>query len=304
MAIPAGAPIVRRVDHVVVAFDDVELPFRCFVETLGLPIAALSERDGTITSAVVNVGNANIELLRSGSHPALDACHPARIGGVVLDPPPVDQGLVAELDRRGVAHGQISSRIIEGRLPVVADTGPTSVDRFREACRKVGDATGFWVTVGREAGVESGPKWNWITVQGLGESLTVGLCEFFGAWADLEARAMSFVASAGGPLGVTTMQLVAIECADSARSIDRWQRLLDPAKPISPGHWRLGQGPELRLVEPGGSHIALGVRSVADATNFLKDRGVLDHRDGAPSISHPALGGLDLRLCSQDLAPT
>jgi hypothetical protein len=75
---------------------------------------------------------------------------------------------------------------------------------------------------------------------------------------------------------------------------------MGPTPPESPGVWRLGDGPAVRLVPDTADRLkALVVRtaSLRDAAGFLTAHGMLGADSGREVTIDPgAVGGLDLRL--------
>jgi len=94
------------------------------------------------------------------------------------------------------------------------------------------------------------------------------------------ATAAELVRRSGGPLGLTGTREIVVGAHDVAAEAERWQRLLAPVKPDEPGHWKLGDGPAIRLVEAESDKIlrvVWQVGSLSQATD-LAARGRLDRR--------------------------
>jgi hypothetical protein len=114
-------------------------------------------------------------------------------------------------------------------------------------------------------------------------------------------------ACGGGALGVERVREVILGARDLPAERDRWQRLLDPARPGPDGAWQLGDGPALRLVADYLDRIqalVCEVSSLAHARDFLDREGVLAHAPpGELRVTPDALQGIDLRLVEGAAAP-
>lgn len=99
-----GGAIVHRVDHFFVPLDDVERGWSFLTETLQLPVAWSLDDWGGFTGGV-DMGNANMELLRTSPRPFWEQSQPsARVRGIAFEPVHIDDAFLAELDRRGIGH--------------------------------------------------------------------------------------------------------------------------------------------------------------------------------------------------------
>src|SRR5262249_53919251 len=97
--------IVRKVDHVFVPLAAPEATFGFLTETLGLPVAWPFTEYGPFASGGVSLGSIHLEVVRSSDPlPCFVARDPARVQGIAFEPPPIDDALLAELDRRGIPH--------------------------------------------------------------------------------------------------------------------------------------------------------------------------------------------------------
>lgn len=97
----------------------------------------------------------------------------------------------------------------------------------------------------------------------------------------------------GGPLSVVSVREVVYGATDEEALQDQWQALLDPVKPESPGLWAVGDGPAVRVIqsaENGIQRIVINVASLAQARQFLAERGLL----GAVTPREVTLAGSEL----------
>lgn len=100
-----AAPIVHRLDHVVVALDGAATAHAFCADVLGLPVAWPFEDYGGFASGGIGLGNLSLELCQPGQF--LRASLPARIGGLAFEPATfVDDRLSRALDARGIAHSE------------------------------------------------------------------------------------------------------------------------------------------------------------------------------------------------------
>ncbi len=223
--------VVHGVDHVYVPLSAAKTAYSVLTETLGLPIAWPYAAYGDFASGGVSLGSLNLEVLRhSDAGPASRAHSPARVQGIALHPVATSR-LVAELDRRGIAHSP----------PEIFPPG---------------------------ASPGTGAMWTHVTLDRLSNpATTVFTCEYHIPGADdYASRQASLDERGGGKLGVTGVREIVISSPQPTEAIDRWQQLLAPLSPTGPGHWELEHGPALRIIAgPADTvqQIVVTVRSLA-----------------------------------------
>jgi hypothetical protein len=262
--------LVAKIDHVFVPLVDAAAGFCFLTETLGLPVAWPFAEYGPFASGGVSLGNANFEVLRSqGEIPVLTARTPARVQGIAFEPAvPADAALLIALDRRRISHG-----------PLIPFEG--------------------------EGHGTSGLLWTNVFVWGLvDDEHTVGfVCDYrIPEVRDLAARCAALAHAGGGRLGVEDFVEVVVGARDPMTAAARWQCLVDPLAPVSPGRWRFPAGPALRIEradEDAVSRVVLAVRSLSRAEEALRALGVgVGRMDDGLRVAAPPLGGLDVRLAS------
>ena len=246
------API-RRIDHIMIRVDDPATLYGFFTEVLRLPVAwpLMSPRAGVATGGV-GFGNVNVEAIRVPGQKAQPSG--AQLLGFGFEPSALAESL-AELDRRGITHGD--------PRPLIA-TGPngskntlwTNVTLRQFSDGEVADAT-----------------------------IHVFLSEYSPTYVNVEERRerlrRQLAERGGGPLGVEAVKDVIIGVRDLEAARRLWQRLLDPTPISSSGSWQVGDGPAIRLIQarensPQGFVIA--VASLPRAKAFLREKGLLRRR--------------------------
>ena len=278
--------VVRRIDHVAIATDDVPRVFELLRDRLALPVmmspTSLPPSFGYPTTAWLNLGGMPLEVLEPPPGTQL----PARLefGGIVFEPEPVEAA-VAELERRGI-----------GFTPPQRYDYPEGFDR----------GTPEVPTLALE--VEPGsPHGTQFFLPGfVGDNALVVCYE----WAYVSAAAMraglrrQLDETPEGPLGIDATAEVVIGATDLAAERDRWQALLDPVAEQEPGLWDLGDGPALRLVAHDRDAIVglnLRVTDLERAAHYLKDHNMLDSSAaGELAVDPAALDGLNVRLVGPD----
>ena len=104
----------------------------------------------------------------------------------------------------------------------------------------------------------------------------------------------------GGPLGIEYLNEIVLGVTDYNKSLQDWQNLLDPIKPISEGFWEIGNGPTLRIVsssEYGIKSIVFKIKSLEQARNFLELHDMLGHvSDNSIMLNKRIFYGLNINL--------
>lgn len=101
-ATPPG-PVVRQVDHVLVASGEARELFTLLSEGLGFPVAWPMESYGSFSSGGIALGDVNLELLEDSETRARN--EGPRWTGCAFEPVGLSAAL-AELDARGIRHGE------------------------------------------------------------------------------------------------------------------------------------------------------------------------------------------------------
>jgi len=256
----AAQGVVRQVDHLVAVVPAPAPLLALLVDTLRLPRAWPIARWGDFVSGGVSLGSVNLELLAGRPGPE------GRLAHVVFEPEPLADAL-AELDRRGLAHGD--------REPFGDVTGAASATA--------------WTTV--ELLAQSAPG-----------HLAV-LCEYVRPRVADRRRRLTDTLRArdGGPLGIVEAAWIVVGTGGDARFASAWERLLAPADREAGEAWVLAAGPAIRLdaASPKGlRRLVLGVRSLARARAALARAGLLgvSTHAGELRIAPRRVQGLDIRL--------
>jgi hypothetical protein len=230
---------VWGVDHIYIPLRGAEEAFRSLTDGVKLPTAWPYAAYGDFASGGINFGNVNLEVLaHSDVVPAFSAAEPAQVRGIAFHPVSTPE-LIAELDRRKLAHS-----------PAQVFPPGTSVG--------------------------TGAMWTntWFETVSIGAT-NVFACEYHLPGAhDYEVRQRALDGAGGGTLGLLGVREIVLESADMVAARERWQRLLDPVPQAVPGYWRFDHGPALRLVagsRDGVVDLVLNVRSVESAKPALQD---------------------------------
>jgi hypothetical protein len=268
---PAASPLIRQVDHVMIRSANPAELYTLFAETLRLPVAwpLTSPREGVLTGGV-GVGNVNLETIRM---PGQTEQQP-RLLGFAFEPQALDESL-RQLALRGLSAGV--RREIAGSRP---------------------DGS-------------KGVLWTNVTLQQFSDSddpadgtVHVFLSEYSPSYVDVGQRRerlrRQLAASGGGALGVVDVKEVVVGVRDLETARRLWQRLLEPAPLSAPNTWRVGDGPDIRLVpapRDGMQALVIRVASVERARAFLRDNRLLGaDTEGQATIDPSKIGGLALRL--------
>lgn len=271
--LPPDAPVVRRIDHVLVVARQADALFSLFADTLECPVVWPMSDHGGFASGGVSLGDLTLEIIRESEHAGNAAA--SRFTGLALEPEPLDACLPV-LTSRGIAFGR--------RSPYRSGLFITR-----------------WTTVGLP-GVSS-EAMNVFMCE-YGSAIRKDLPERRRRVRD-ELRARG-----GGPLSLDSAREVVLAARDPARARGHWQALLHPNPPQVPGLWSFEAGPGIRIVAgtKESDHIAelvLRVRSLAQARTFLRSQGLLgaDEPDQI-SLVAPDLGDVVIRLVAAESADT
>jgi catechol 2,3-dioxygenase-like lactoylglutathione lyase family enzyme len=260
------APVVKKVDHVVVMVGDPQELFTFFTQTLGLktawPLAAYPQ----YSTAGVQAGSVNIELLHGGP-PAAPTAAAAGITakafyyGIVFAPYPLTTS-VPELEARGAQPGK----------PVI-QTG--------------------------EFGGKTVPMWTNVTLKALCKSdYIVYLCQY----TPQVAARMASKTSTGpvGKIGLESVREISLTSTDPSALQATWKKALAPAPMSSDGVMTLGNGPAVRISKGGSDRfesLLLEVASLSEAKSFLEKNGLLgESTNNQISIDPAKVQGLDIRI--------
>jgi len=259
------APLVSRIDHVVVPVADPADLFAMLTQRLGLPPLWPVVDLGPFKSAGVAAGNCWIEIVADAESltPLYAATLPAVFRGIAFASPMPCAQAGAALDRAGIPRDEV--RAFSGRRPDGTD----------------------------------GPLVATLPVTGLVADAGIGyLCEMAHP-VDPERLAARTARSATGPaaVGIRAVAEIQIGVRDVRAARESWTRLAEPG---DDGAWRFGAGPGVRLKESpidGISGIVARVDSLERATGALRDRGLLGPmRASGVGVNHAAAHGLDIWL--------
>ncbi|MET0552242.1 MAG: hypothetical protein ABW221_04340 [Vicinamibacteria bacterium] len=235
---PGQTPIVRQVDHVLVASRQARELFALLSETFRLPVAWPLSDFGGFSSGGVGMGNAILEVVQDSG-----ATDGARFIGFALEPGPLRTSL-GELAARRIPHG-------------------------RPAPFRSRDPGAWMKTLGTTVGLPD-------VSSGTAE---VFLCAYASDRLERTGRLREDLRSrGGGPLTVHSIREVVYGARDVDLMQERWQALLFPLQPSSPGVWSLGSGPAIRVARTerdGALGLVIEVRSLAQARPLLAAHGAL-----------------------------
>ncbi len=232
------SPIVRQIDHIMVSSTDPKKLFALLTETFQLPVAWPFSEYGAFASGGVALGNVNLEILKAPQ--SSPAALKQRFSGFALEPGPLPASL-AELAARRIPCGK----------PAPFHSSPPTASR-----------TPLWTTVSLP----------YVST----DALEIFLCAY---GHDVPARRQllreQLQSRSGGPLGIRSVQELTLGAKDPQRRRLRWQKLLAPAKPTSPGLWPIGSGPALHVTPADADEIrglVINVTSLSQAQEFLLAR--------------------------------
>jgi hypothetical protein len=264
----ADKPLVRKVDHFFAMSTEAEVLMVLFRDKLGLPQQWPFRSYGAFASGAVSLGNVVFEFVQ---HEEVSG---TEYGWLAFEPVSGSDAAVAELDRRGLAHGTPEATMF-----------PDSA---------------------------TGEQFGWIntTVQGLsgpGAPDRVFLCDYVPRRRVREGHdvaAAELIARGGGPLGVLRAAEILFGVSDLAAARREWQKMLESPEQDRGDRFRFGDGPIIRLVEatnPGIQRVVLQVKSAEAARAYLRQIGMEgESRAGEISIDTTATLGLDIVLSERN----
>ena len=258
--------VVNQIDHILIASSDAKELFSLLSDTFQFPVAWPMADYGNFASGGVSVGNVNLEIIKD-SAPVAGAAK-SRWTGFALEPAPLQTSL-PELDARGIRHGTPAP--FKSRQP-----------------------DGSFAT-----------RWTTVALPDVSnDSVEVFFCEY---GHDVPARRRRLLeqlqSREGGPLTVQSVGAIVVGAKDTKFPRERWQKLLTPIQESSPGVWRVGAGPAIRVIQAekdGIEGLVINVKSLKQARRCLKAHDLLgkDHPDSL-TLAGPLLNGLNIRLVEQ-----
>jgi hypothetical protein len=251
----ATSAIIRQIDHILVRTDDAQALFTLLTDTLQIPVAWPIFTYRGFHSGAAGFGNVNLEVLQ---HAEGEAPEFAQAPGTY----PI-----------GVAFE-----------PMTVDGALRELER-----REIGHSEPF------DDGISDAIRWTSIDIEASPQSPIRLLVKYS---FDQDARRAQLGAQLrernGGPLGVVSLEAIELEAADPASAGRDWQRLLDPIT-AQAGTWRLGAGPELRIV-PGDAdrarRVVIAVRSLSAAIDALREHDLLGDTSDRFADLKPAGGAI------------
>lgn len=262
------APLVSRIDHLVVPVEDPDGLFALFTGGLGLPGLWPVTDVGPFRSAGVGVGNCWIEIVASAEAltPLYAPALPAVFRGIAFEGPAPCRDAAAPLSAAGLSSGDVRS--FSGRRP---------------------DGT-------------EGPLVTILPFDGLiGDAGVAYLCEMaLPVSIDRVSAKTTAAAQQADAIGIRSVSEVQIGAGDEAAVAARWTRLAGAG---TSGVWRIGDGPAVRVKSSpidGIAGITVHVDSLARAVTALRSRGLLGPlRASGAGVNHAAAFGLDIWLTEE-----
>lgn len=262
--------IIRQVDHIVIPTYGGDSLYLLFKDTLQLPIVhPYNPNSKGFKSGVVCTGNVNLEVIPL--KPKEDSIPPflAKFGGIAFEPNILSTS-IEELKSREIEYA--------GPFPY-QETDSSGQKRTR------------WTNVGLP------------TLRG---GFSAFLCEYnFDVNERRQGCRQELKKRKGGAIGLQQVNEIIIGMKDLDGAIARWQKVLDPLKPISRGYWRIGSGSAIRLVqaeENGIQTLILKVRSLKKAKSFLEQNEMLGaYSKDEVKIDDKKVQGLDIRLVERGM---
>jgi hypothetical protein len=261
-------PVIRQVDRILIHSENPKPLYDFFTETLKIPTAwLLSENRGSITAGV-GIGNVTLEIFRYAGKAAVSRRRlpAAEYSGIAFEPYPTSKS-IPELQVRKIPY----------------DTPQPYISTLPKGTQGI-----LWTTIALPSFSKPG--------------MTIFLQENSPAFLNAEVTRKQLgnrlMLNGGGPLGLLSAGEITIGSADAEKDKLEWTRLL--GEQSSPGIWRVGNGPSIRLIQDSQHRIlrvTLKVKSLNQAKSFLRKSQWL----GPGSSQSIALGrakiqGLDMRL--------
>ena len=255
--------LYRQVDHVLLTSSRPKELFALLSETFELPVVWPLSDYGRFGSGGVAMGNVNLEVIKASEQPPSGVS--CQLVGLALEPEPL-QSSVRELDSRRIAHGNAAP--------------------FR----------------GRQSNGSIGTLWTTMALPEVSsDSLEVFFCEYAH---DVPGRRQRFLeelrSRGGGPLGIHSVREIVCGATDVKRTVERWQKLLQPLRVSPDGAWHIGGGPAVRVVRADQDQIQeliVNVMSLEQARRFLKQHDLLGRdQPTAVTVASAPLPGFSLTL--------
>jgi len=260
------APLVRKVDHILVPVADPQPLHDLFTRTLGLPAAWPVMQRGSYFSGAVCFGNANLEFIRGdGTLPFLTAVEPLVARAIAFEPV-ASSGWADELTARG--------------LPSV---GPMR---------------------GEGESIHGGHRLlyeNTFVLGMIDDETGTFLCYYHSEEAMRgDAATAALREAGGGVIGALGLAEITIGLSDMEAGMERWKRFLAPIEPDAHGAFHFSEGPAVRLKESpidGVAGLWVEVASLAAARDALRERELLGPmRASGIGLNYARNGGLDVWL--------
>ncbi len=262
--------IIRQVDHILIPTYGADSLYSLFTNILQLPVVhPYNPLSKEFRSGIVCVGNVNLEVISLKQDD--DSIPPflAKLGSIAFEPDNFPTCL-QELKSRGIDYA--------GPFP-------------HEETDSVGKKKILWTNVGLP------------TLRG---GFSVFLCEYnFDVSIRRQLCRQELMRRSGGTIGLQKVIEIIIGRKDFDDAIGQWQRVLDPRKSVSPGYWRIGDGPAIHLVqaeENGIQRLIVKVRSLKKAKSFLEQNDMLGtYSKNEIKINSGRVQGLDIRLVKKGM---
>jgi hypothetical protein len=253
-------PIVRQVDHIMILTRDPDSLYSFLVNLLELPVLHPYRPEAPGFKSGLLCAE-NVNLEVIPSSPTPARESPATFGNMAFEPNTLATS-IAELKAREIEYS--------GPFPHV-ETDANGKQRTR------------WTNVGLR------------TLRG------AFLCEYnFDVAGRRKTCQQELGGRGGGPIGLKSVKEIVLGVTELDDAIARWQKVLDPLRPATPGFWRVGDGPALRLIQSdraGILRLVLEVKSLDQAGVFLARHNLLGSRSKDKiKLEAKAVQGLDLHL--------
>jgi hypothetical protein len=258
-------PLLTKVEHFYLVSDDAERLFQFFKDEFQLAEVWPFRRYGGFASGGLSLGNVVMEFV---TEKAVDgAAAQAEFKGIAFEPAGDAEAVIAELQRRRIAHGE-----------------PSPYTFTQDGQQRVG-----WVTISLP-GVSTA-------------SAEVFICDYKQrerVAAGRRSASSELAESGGGPLGVTSLREIVLGVKSVKKAAREWGKLIGPAARKATAVFAFGSGPRIRLVRAeveGIQHVVVGVKSAARAKQYLTDRKMIARaKRGQLWITAATIGGLMIRL--------